>query len=171
MEGKGNAMALAKDVTDLAVYKLAFDLQQQVFGISKGFPAEEKYSLTDQIRRSSRSVGANICEAWKKRRYPAHFVSKLTDADGEQAETCHWLSTAMASGYLDQARGTELTDGYRHISGMLNKMIQEAPKWCSHAGGGRGSVERGTHASLRSYAGQALNVEGGERDGRGSAEC
>ena len=76
-------MALVQKVTDLDVYQLAFTLQQKVFEVSKAFPAEEKYSLTDQMRRSSRSVGANICEAWRKRRYPAHFRSKLTDADGE----------------------------------------------------------------------------------------
>lgn len=72
---------------DLHVYKLAFEVQQEVFATSKRFPAEERYALTDQIRRASRSIGANLAEAWQKRRYVAHFVSKLTDADGEQAET------------------------------------------------------------------------------------
>src|SRR6266550_2899741 len=71
---------------DLRVYKLAFELQQDIFETSKGFPAEERYALTDQIRRASRSIGANLSEAWQKRLYVAHFVSKLTDADGEQAE-------------------------------------------------------------------------------------
>ena len=79
---------------DLKVYQLALELQQAVFEVSKTFPIEERYALTDQIRRSSRSVGANIAEAWQKRRYVAHFISKLTDADGEQAETQHWLDTA-----------------------------------------------------------------------------
>ena len=74
---------------DLKVYKLAFELQQEIFELTKNFPKEETYSLTDQIRRVSRSVGANISEAWMKRRYAAHFVSKLSDADGEQAETLH----------------------------------------------------------------------------------
>lgn len=124
-------MALAKDVTELEVYKLAFDLQQRVFNISKRFPTEEKYSLTDQVRRSSRSVGANICEAWKKRRYPAHFVNKLTDADGEQAETCHWLRTAVASQYLASDKGAALLDEYGRVSGMLNKMMQDSASWCS----------------------------------------
>src|SRR4029077_17699350 len=72
---------------DLRVYKLAFELQQEIFETSKRFPAEERYALTDQVRRASRSIGANLAEAWQKRRYVAHFVSKLTDADGEQAET------------------------------------------------------------------------------------
>lgn len=101
-------MALALKVTELDVYKLAFDLQQQVFLLSKVFPPEEKYSLIDQIRRSSRSVGANICEVWRKRRYPAHFVSKLSDSDGEAEKMCHWLRTAVACGYVDHDTGRPL---------------------------------------------------------------
>ena len=85
---------------DLRVYKLAFEIQQGIFDISKRFPAEERYALTDQIRRASRSIGANISEAWQKRRYVAHFFSKLTDADGEQAESQHWLHTAAACDYI-----------------------------------------------------------------------
>ena len=85
---------------DLRVYKLAFELQQEIFRITKRFPAEERYALTDQVRRSSRSIGANIAEAWQKRRYVAHFVSKLTDADGEQAETQHSLYTSVACDYV-----------------------------------------------------------------------
>ncbi|MEY4569564.1 MAG: hypothetical protein RLZZ398_1003 [Verrucomicrobiota bacterium] len=76
-------------VRELDVYQSAFSLQQEIFAISKSFPREEIYSLTDQIRRSSRSIGANLSEAWAKRRYPAHFLSKLTDADGELQETLH----------------------------------------------------------------------------------
>lgn len=78
---------------ELRVYQAAFEMQQQVFAVSKGFPTEEKYSLTDQIRRASRSVGANIAEAWQKRRYPAHFTSKLTDSNSELSETQHWIDT------------------------------------------------------------------------------
>ena len=85
---------------DLNVYQLAFELQQQVFELTKGFPIEERYSLTDQVRRASRSIGANLAEAWQKRRYVAHFVSKLTDADGEQSETRHWINTAFACEYI-----------------------------------------------------------------------
>ena len=113
-------MALAMKVTDLDVYKLAFELQQKVFDLSCGFPAAEKYSLTDQIRRSSRSVGANICEAWRKRRYPAHFVSKLTDSDGEAEETCHWLRTAIECKYVELSVGSSLAEQYCHISAMIN---------------------------------------------------
>ena len=85
---------------DLKVYKLSFELQQVIFELSKTFPQGEKYSLTDQIRRSSRSIGANIAEAWQKRRYMAHFISKLTDSDGENAETAHWIETAFACNYI-----------------------------------------------------------------------
>ena len=87
---------------DLMVYQASIELQQQIFQLSKHFPAEEKYSLTDQVRRSSRSIGANIAEAWRKRTYPAHFTSKLTDSDAEAAETWHWIHTAHLCGYLDE---------------------------------------------------------------------
>ena len=87
---------------DLRVYELAFEVQQEIFETSKRFPVEERYALTDQIRRASRSIGANLGEAWQKRRYVAHLVSKLTDADGEQAETQHWLDTATACNYFSE---------------------------------------------------------------------
>ena len=91
---------------DLRVYKLGFELQQELFVASKRFPAEERYALTDQVRRSSRSIGADIAEAWHKRRYPAHFVSKLTDADGEQAETQHgWQRQPLASIFQKPSAG------------------------------------------------------------------
>ncbi len=123
-------MSVATCVTELDVYQSAFSLQQEVFHLSKGFPAEERYSLTDQIRRSSRSVGANICEAWRKRRYPAHFKSKLTDSDGEQEETCHWLRTAVSCEYLPAEQGRELVERYNHVGAMLNRMINKADSWC-----------------------------------------
>ena len=82
---------------DLRVYQAAFKLQQEIFKVSKAFPKEEMFSLTDQIRRSSRAIGANLAEAWQKRRYEAHFVSKLSDSDAEQAETQHWLDTASTN--------------------------------------------------------------------------
>ena len=104
---------------DLEVYKLAIQLQQDIFRISKSFPKEETYSLTDQIRRASRSVGANIAEAWRKRRYPAHFVSKLTDSDGENAETQHWLVTAYDCGYLDQGTFQSLVRQSEDIGAKL----------------------------------------------------
>ena len=87
---------------DLNVYKIAFSLQQEIFEITKSFPKEEIYSLTDQVRRSSRSIGANIAEAWQKRRYEAYFISKLTDSDAEQAETQHWIDTALACEYISR---------------------------------------------------------------------
>src|SRR5678816_2408128 len=108
---------------DLRVYKLAFEIQQGIFDISKRFPAEERYALTDQIRRSSRSIGANIAEAWQKRRYMAHFVSKLTDADGELAETQHWLNTATACGYLTANQPTALHGSCASVGMMVGKMI------------------------------------------------
>jgi four helix bundle protein len=125
-------MAVAKSVTDLEVYQLVFALQQEIFDLSKRFPPDERYSLTDQIRRSSRSVGANLCEAWKKRRYPAHFVSKLSDSDGEQEETCHWLRTAVKCGYIELAVGEDIANRYHHVSAMLCKMMDSPDSWCAH---------------------------------------
>lgn len=115
---------------ELKVYRAAFELQQRIFNVTKSFPKEEMYSLTDQFRRSSRSVGANLAEAWQKRRYAAHFVSKLTDADGEQAETQHWIGTAFACQYItDQVRG-ELLSNSEEVGRMLGSMIVAPEKWC-----------------------------------------
>jgi four helix bundle protein len=124
----------AETFQDLLAYQKAFEQQQAVFEVSKEFPSEEKYSLTDQVRRSSRSVGGNIAEAWRKRRYPAHFVSKLTDADGENAETQHWLNTAMACGYIDEPRHKQLMGCSAETGRLIGKMIQDADRWC---GGGQ----------------------------------
>jgi four helix bundle protein len=115
---------------ELRVYKLAFELQQTLFKLSRSFPTEEKYSLIDQIRRSSRSIGANISEAWHKRRYAAHFVSKLTDADAEQAETQHWIDTAAACEYLSVIERDQLIEQCRHVGAMLGSMIAEPEKFC-----------------------------------------
>jgi len=123
---------LAKSVDDLEVYKLALELQRRIFEITKTFPREEMFSLTDQVRRSSRSVGANIREAWAKRRYPAHFVSKLSDSDGESEETIHWLLSALDCKYIEQSVKKELVGEYRHVSGMLNKMMDNPDSWCRH---------------------------------------
>lgn len=120
---------LAKGVRDLDVYKVAFEVQQQIFRLTKSFPKEEMYSLTDQIRRSSRSAGANLSEAWAKRRYPAHFVSKLSDSDGETEETVHWLETAFACGYIGEAERDQMVSKCRHIGGMLNKMMDSPESW------------------------------------------
>jgi len=114
---------------ELEVYRLAFAVQQEIFELSKRFPKEEAYSLTDQIRRSSRSVGANIAEAWRKRRYPAHFASKLTDSDGENAETQHWLRTAEACQYLDTSVVEVLLERTREIGAKLGRMIATPENW------------------------------------------
>ena len=115
---------------DLRVYRLAFEIQQEIFETSKRFPAEERYALTDQIRRASRSVGANLAEAWQKRRYLAHFVSKLTDADGEQSETQHWLDTASACGYVSEKEQMALLAKCARIGQMLGSMMAKPEKFC-----------------------------------------
>ena len=115
---------------DLRVYKLAFALQQEIFEISKRFPADERYALTDQIRRASRSIGANISEAWQKRRYIAHFISKLTDADGEQAESQHWLDTAIACEYISESQQRAMLEKCSRVGQMLGTMMADPDKWC-----------------------------------------
>ena len=115
---------------DLRVYQKAFKLQQSIFEISKSFPKEELYSLTDQIRRSSRSVGSNVAEAWQKRRYPAHFVNKLTDSDGEQAETQHWLDTAKACDYITDEIHEKYMQDCMEIGRMLGSMINKPETFC-----------------------------------------
>lgn len=121
---------LAIDVEDLDVYQLSFKLQQRIFEITKQFPRDEMYSLTDQVRRSSRSVGANIREAWTKRGYIAHFRSKLTDSAGEASETCHWIKTAFECHYISKDDYNNLSSAYKQVSAMLNKMINNADAWC-----------------------------------------
>lgn len=111
---------------ELRVYTAACALDLAVHAATRRFPRDETYSLTDQVRRSSRSVGANLAEAWAKRRYPAHFVSKLTDADGELQETRHWLGRALAYGYLDQQAFDGLETRAATIGGMLGAMIRDA---------------------------------------------
>src|SRR5437870_9600915 len=108
---------------DLDVYKLAHEFAMEIFEITKRFPAEEKYALTSQIRRSSRSVCLNLREAWAKRRYAAHFVSKLTDCDGENGETDSSLDFAKDCEYITTEVHTELTSLCREIGKMLGSMI------------------------------------------------
>ena len=122
-----------KSFRDLVVYKKARQLSLEIFHITKNFPKEETYSLTDQIRRSSRSIGAQIAEAWAKRRYEKHFVSKLTDADGEQQETQHWLDTAADCGYLTQSQVTSLDEKCTEIGRLLGGMIAKADLFCGSA--------------------------------------
>jgi four helix bundle protein len=108
---------------DLDVYKKAYALSMEIFHLSKTWPAEEKYSLTDQIRRSSRSVCTNLREAWSKRRYEAHFVSKLSDCDGENGETDTWLDYARDCGYITTEKHDELTTEVSGVGKMLGSML------------------------------------------------
>jgi four helix bundle protein len=112
---------------DLAIYQLAFETAMQIFETSKKFPVEEKYSLTDQIRLSSRSVCANLAEAWKKRRYRAAFVAKLSDCEAEAAQV--WLKFAVKCQYLTVEQGREFHGTYNHILSGLVKMITHADNW------------------------------------------
>ena len=120
----------ARCFRDLIVYHKAREVNRLIFEISKSFPKEETYSLIDQVRRSSRSIGAQIAEAWGKRRYERHFISKLTDADAEQLETQHWLETAVDSGYLEERQAEKMCDMLREIGKMLNSMIVKADSFC-----------------------------------------
>lgn len=117
---------------DLKVYRLSRQLSKEIFEISKTFPKEEMYSLTDQIRRSSRAIGAQIAEAWGKRKYEKYFVSKLTDADGELLETEHWIEIAEDSLYISNALSKALLDQYATLGRMLNSMIIKSPSFCKN---------------------------------------
>jgi four helix bundle protein len=114
---------------DLKVSQLAYKLAMEIFYLSKTFPREEIYSLTDQIRRSSRSVAANIAEGFRKRRYPNMFVSKLTDCDGEATETQVWLDFAFDCGYLSKKNRDQLTSGYEEVGKMLWGMMADPGKF------------------------------------------
>ncbi len=120
----------ASSFKDLIVYKKARQISKQIFELTKKFPKEEMYSLTDQVRRSSRSVGAQIAEAWGKRRYIKHFISKLTDADGEQYETQHWVESAGDCNYLSLEQVNILISDLKEIGRMLNGMMKNANKFC-----------------------------------------
>lgn len=115
---------------DLIVYKKSHQLQQEIFKLTRSFPKDETYSLTDQIRRSSRSIGANLAEAWAKRRYEKHFISKLTDSDGEQMETQHWIETALDCEYIDQKSSAQLLEKCLEIGRMLGGMMEKAELFC-----------------------------------------
>ena len=114
---------------DLEVYRKAFEAAMRIFELSKGFPKEEKYSLTDQIRRASRSVCSNLAEAWRKRRYQAAFVSKLSDAETEAAETQVWLEFAVKCGYMSPDEGRTLYATYDDILGTMVGMINHPETW------------------------------------------
>ena len=113
-----------KSAKDLEVYKKAYAASMEIFCLSKSWPPEEKYSLTDQVRRSSRSVCSNLREAWAKRRYEAHFISKLSDCDGENSETDTWLDYARDCGYLSADKHAELTGLIDEVGKMLGGMLK-----------------------------------------------
>lgn len=115
--------------SDLEVFKRSFDSAMEIFELSKQFPKEEVYSLTDQIRRSSRSVCANLAEAWRKRRYEGAFKSKLNDVEAEAAETQTWLEFAVACGYLERKLGSNLQTTYDGILATLVGMINHSDTW------------------------------------------
>jgi len=115
---------------DLKVYKLAYELAMGIFGLTKTFPKTEKYSLTDQIVRSSRSVTANIAEAWKKRRYSKMFISKIVDSAGEAGETEVWLSYSYDCGYINKEKHDYFIQGYDEVNRMLYGMIDKHEKFC-----------------------------------------
>lgn len=118
-----------KSHKDLEVYKKAFEAAMQIFELSKKFPQEERYSLTDQIRRSSRSVCANFAEAWRKRRYEAAFVAKLNDCEAEAAETQTWIEFAVKCNYMDVEVGRELYGTYNQVLAGLVSMIRNPSPW------------------------------------------
>jgi len=122
-------MALIKSVRDLDVFKLAYSSVLEVYKLTKAFPVEERYDLISQIRRSSKSVAANILEAWRRRRYPKNFVSKLNDAETEADETILWLDMSKDLGYISEEKHADMRDKYEHILAMLINMIRNPEKW------------------------------------------
>ena len=114
---------------ELRVYQAAIDAAMRIFEITKTFPSEERFSMVDQMRRASRSVCSNIGEAWRKRRYPAHFVSKLSDSEGEAEETRVWLDLAVRCRYISETEANELDETYDGILGQLVRMIERPDQW------------------------------------------
>jgi four helix bundle protein len=126
-----NELRHAKSFRDLLVYQKANAVSRMIFELSKSFPREETFSLTDQIRRAVRSIGAQIAEAWAKRRYEKHFISKLSDADAEQMETQHWLGEARTCKYIDDAQAEVLVAELEQIGRMLNSMVGKSHLFCN----------------------------------------
>ena len=116
---------------DLKVFQLSYKLSMKIFEITKTFPKEEKYSLTDQIRRSSRSIPVNLAEAWKKRRYIKLFVTRIIDAAGEAGETEVWLNFSLDCGYINKEKYDYFIEGYDEVSRMLFGMIAKPEKFCA----------------------------------------
>ena len=126
-------MAIINSFRELDVYVLARKQAKAIFALSKSFPNDEKYSLTDQIRRSSRAVNAMIAEAWARRIYPAAFINKIDEALGEAMETQAWLDHALDCGYLDRNQYRVLDDSWQKVGAMRNRMIQRADDFCRSA--------------------------------------
>ena len=122
-------MEIIKTHWDLKVFKKSFDSAMEIFEISKSFPKEETYSLTDQIRRSSRSVSANLAEAFRKRKYPKYFISKIVDCESEAAETQVWLKFSYKCQYASESKMKDLIKEYDEILAMLVKMRNQPEKW------------------------------------------
>jgi len=125
-----NKRSYYRGYRDLKVYRMAYQLALDIHQVTKTFPKEEKYSLVDQIRRSSRSIPANLAEAWKKRRYQKMFISKIIDAAGEAGETEVWLDFSRDFGYLDEDKYEEFMNKYDEVNKMLSGMIDKADKFC-----------------------------------------
>ena len=125
-----SALKHADSFRDLLVYQKSRQLSREIFKLTASFPKDEVFSLTNQVRRSPRSIGANLAEAWAKRRYEKHFISKLTDSDGEQMETQHWLETAVDCEYIDQKTSNQLVEKCLEIGRMLNGMMDKADLFC-----------------------------------------
>jgi four helix bundle protein len=130
-------MAAIRGFRGLDVYRQSVREAKKVFDLSKSFPREEMYSLTDQVRKSSRAVGSMIAEAWAKRRYPAAFIAKRVDALGEAMETQSWLDHAITCGYIDREQYRTLDAAWQSIGGKLQKMIDRSDTFCRPAGGRR----------------------------------
>ncbi len=133
MENSEREIRVIKSFRDLNVYKLALEQAKRIFIVTKNFPKEETYSLTDQIRRSSRAVNAMVAESWARRKYQAAFVNKISEALGETMETQAWLDHACECGYINSELYRELDDAWQRVGAMLNRMIQRADDFCRHA--------------------------------------
>jgi len=149
-------MALVKYFRELRVYQQAFKAAARIYELSKDWPQEERYSLTDQIRRSSRSVCANIAEAWRKRRYQSHFVSKLSDADAEAAETRVWLDFALNCGYITQEEHDSIYSIYDTLAGGLVRMMANAKAWCGPSRLREASAEYDSHTPVPPHSHTAV---------------
>lgn len=126
-------MAIIRSFREMEVYKLALKESEKIFIMTKEFPKEERYSLTDQIRRSSRAVNALVAEAWARRRYKAAFINKINEALGETMETQAWLDHALACEYINSSLFDEIDDAWQHVGAMLNRVIQRADDFCKSA--------------------------------------